>query len=264
MKDAIYIRHNFSPDEILEDLWQRCLIAVRYDDISSTNPEDYTKKAGKDALRRLHRYRKQGVMVGAVFRSIRPSKMLIGEIKPGTPIKIESYSGLYHHKTLQLINTRVVSYLDYPVLAAIRPRQSTVTGWPSARRWLAHILGHEHLKPSVQSLAPSQLEVLCQEYLRLRGNLTALLLPIGGSLVDVDIVGVNKNGAQVVAQVTQSRNCKEVAEKLESLQAWTTPYRNFFGPKSCLRQNTGVEYLAIEDVFAKMRNTHLLEQMLGL
>ena len=263
MEDAIYIRHNFSPDEILKDLWQRRLIAVRYDDIPSTNPEDYTKKAGKDALRRMHRYREKGVMVGAVFRSVRPSEMLIGEIEPGTPIKIESYNGLYHHKTLQLINTRVVSYLDYPVLAAIQPRQSAITGWPSARRWLAHILGYKHLEPTVQSLAPSQLEVLCQEYLRFRGKLTALLLPIGGSLIDVDILGINKDGERVVAQVTHSSNCKEVAKKLELLQAWSAPYRYFFGPKNCLRENIGAEYITIEDVFARMRSAAFLEHMIA-
>jgi hypothetical protein len=76
-------------------------------------------------------------------------------------------------------------------------------------------------------------------------------------------VGVNKDGGQIGAQVTHSRNCKEVARKLESLQAWTIPHRYFFGPKSCIRQNTGVEYLAIEDVFEKMKDSHFLRQMLG-
>jgi hypothetical protein len=268
MQDAIYIRHNFSPYEILEDLWQRRLIAVRYENIPSTNPEDYEKKSDKDAIRRFNRYGEEGVMVGAAYRAIRPSEMLVGEIEPGTPIEIEDYGGLYAHKTLQLVNTQVISYLDYPVLAATQPRQGTVTGWPSAKHQLAHILEHERLILSVQSLAPSQLEVLCQEYLRSTGKLSALVLPIGGSLIDVDIVGVNKDEEPVIAQVTHSSNCQEVARKLGSLQTWTTqtritPHRYFFGPKSCLRQNTGVEYLAIEDVFDEMKDSHFLRQMLG-
>jgi len=67
----------------------------------------------------------------------------------------------YVYKTVKLQNVREVSYLDYPLLAAIQPRQVTLTGWPSAEKYLLAILGKQKINWDVRSLDPSQLEVIC-------------------------------------------------------------------------------------------------------
>ncbi|MFZ2097713.1 MAG: hypothetical protein WAV05_13870, partial [Anaerolineales bacterium] len=75
---AVFIRHKMSTTpEILEDLWCRREIAIHFENNRSTNPDDYEKKAAKNALKRLHKYCNIGVVVGAVYRKIRPVDILV-------------------------------------------------------------------------------------------------------------------------------------------------------------------------------------------
>lgn len=131
--------------------------------------------------------------------------------------------------------------------------RGALTGWPLARHQLAAIHTEEKIPPTVQSLVPRQLEVLCDEYLRHQKLLSALLLPIGGTLIGIDILGLNDNGETVVAQVTHSTNSNTITEKLKNLRAYRTKNPTtyfFFGPKSCtIKDDPVVKYISIEHVF---------------
>jgi len=249
---AVFIRHKMSSTEkILENLWERRLIAIHYQDIASINPDDY-KEQGRYALKRLLGYCKSGAVVGATYQRIKPDEMLVGIIEQGSQIiATDEYGPKYVYKTVQLNNTKVVSYVYYPLLAAIQPRAATITGWPSAERCLRSILGEKDKQPDVFSLAPSQLEVLCYEYLRAMGIIQALLLPIGRTLLHVDIYGIDGDGNNIIAQVTHGTTQFDVDRKLKILEEYTD--RNatfiFFGPERFSRENAKIQYIAIEKVF---------------
>ena len=176
--------------------------------------------------------------------------MLVGEIAQGSAVFPKRYGDLIY-KAVQLTNVIEVSYSDHPLLAAIQPRQGTVMRWPSAQQYLAAILGKEAIPRGVDSLAPSQLEVICYEYLRMRGILKALLLPIGRGLPDVDIYGIDEKGQDVIAQVTHSNNPKVVRSKVERLREYRSPGATLivFGPERHRVDDSYVGYVGIEEVF---------------
>jgi hypothetical protein len=128
------------------------------------------------------------------------------------------------------------------------------------------------LPQDVRSLHPAQLEVLCLEYLRVKGWLAGLLLPIGRTLRDVDIVGVDDQGRTVLAQVTGDE--VKAPDKLRRLKDQLKPHAEgakpyFFAPmqrKSELEQDM-VEYVPIEAMFDEMRQhstgSRIIRRMLG-
>lgn len=269
---AIFIRHKLgSTPAILEDLWSKRRIAVRYANIRSANPDDY-ENPGRNALKRLWKYCDSSAIVGATFRKIRPTQMVVGVIEKGSRVEwTDEYGDDFIYKVVQLKNTQVISYYDYPLLAAIQPRLATVTGWPSAQKYLQAILDNERIPLDVKSLAPSQLEVICYEFLRMKGTIKALLLPIGRALPDVDIYGVGNEG-EIIAQVTHSTNHAKVKSKLNQLREYESTSTNliFFGPEHCRIDDSAVQYIAIEEVFDSLFSAgdetvypRLIARMLG-
>ena len=249
----VFIRHKLgSTPKILRDLWDSKLIAIHYEDIRSINPEDYKEKRASDALKRLLGYCEMGAIVGATYDKIEPKRMLVGVIEKGSKVEwTDKYGDQYIYKIVQLTRTKIVSYLDYPLLSAIRPRQITLSRWPSAAKQLRAILFEEKISFEVRSLAPSQLEVICYEFLCVTNVLRALLLPIGRSLPDIDIYGINHLNECIIAQVTQSSNPKEIQRKkkiLEEYQSLDTQLY-FFGPDQYEFSHPTVKYHSIQDVF---------------
>ena len=254
---TVFVRHNLDAGpETLNYLWNKHLIAIHFQDIRSVNPDDYAS-VGKQALQRLLRYCQSGAVVGASFRKIKSNQMLIGEIRKGSQVDLldvstvsDSDRGIY--KVVQLVNVKEVSYSVYPLLAAIQPRQGTITGWPSAEKYLLAILRERELARSVKSLHPSQLEVICYEFLKMRGILKALLLPIGRGLIDIDIYGLGESGERVLAQVTHSTNRKVIRDKLTRLQEYQANDSNliFFAPKKSEINDAAIQHIAIEKVFS--------------
>jgi hypothetical protein len=254
---AVFIRHNpTTTDEILKDLWERCLIAIHYKNTTSINPDDYEGQ-GRYAIKRLLGYCETGAVVGATFKKIKPNQILVGLIASGTQIiGTDEYGPEYVYKTVQLVNTKVISYIDYPLLAAIQPRGATITGWPSGEKCLQSIMSQEAMEPEVDSLAPGQLEVLCYEYLRSMGIIKALLLPIGRTLLHVDIYGIDEDGNNVIAQVTHGRKQSDVDRKLKILKEYTGRKANFifFGPVRFRREIAEIKYISIEEVFSTLHS----------
>ena len=249
---AVFIRHKMSSTtEILEKLWNKRVIAIHYENIRSTNPDDYEDPAAKHALNRLHTYCNQGAVVGAIYRQIRPAQILVGIIKKGSEIKIfDEYGDKYIYKTVQLQDTKEVSLLDYPLLGAIQPRLTAIARWRGVSDLLWRIASNQRIPENVKYLAPGQLEVVCQEYLRMKGILKFLLLPIGRNLQDIDIVGIGNDGGRVIAQVTQSKKQAKVDKKLRILENYKGRGVKliFFGPKSCNITSGEVEYIPIETI----------------
>ena len=267
---TVFIRHKMdATPQILEEFWEKRMIAVDFGDDfggenESANPDDYTG-SGKTALTRLQDYCKTGVIVGAAFMSIRRRDMLVGAIEKGSVIKVKERNGRFY-KVIQLKNVKEVSMIDYPLLMAIRPR-GTVTGWPSAKKYLTAIFNDTPIPTNVRSLAPSQLEIVCYEYLRMERGLYGLLLPIGKSLPDIDIFGIRSDGVNIIAQVTQGKSTGKLREKMEQLQKYSASNTNliFFGRKDTRMEKQGIEYISVEDAFDIVAKEHplIIERMLG-
>lgn len=219
---SVFIRHNCSSTpRVLRQLWERRLIALHYDDDFSTNPADYYP-AGRKVLERLWRYCKDGAIVGADYRRLNGDKMLVGFLEQGTRIFSEEFhdpsSGeSFIYKVAALKNAVEFPYADYPLLVGVQPRQATLTGWPSARAVLLAAVKRQSLPRMANSLHPSQLEVLCYEWLRRFGLLERLVLPIGRGLMDIDIFGIDKDGKRIIGQVTYGKHATDLSDKQSRL-----------------------------------------------
>jgi len=258
---TVFIRNKLVDDpDILKRLWDERRIAIHYghkaispDKRISIDPNDYIGE-GKKALLRLHRYCEEGAICGATYHGYRPAHMLVGYIKKGSEI-----FGTYDYgknkdlpfKVVQLDQVIEVPYEKYPVLSVIQPRGRTVTGWASAEKHLNAILKGEPMEEAVTSLAPEQLEVICYEYLRVKGIIQTLQMSIGRTRKDIDIHGMDFEGNSVIAQVTQSDNLGEVNNKIDLLVGYKSNNTKliFFGKEKHKQENENVQYIPIEEVF---------------
>ena len=129
-------------------------------------------------------------------------------------------------------------------------------------------------------LFPAQQEVLCSEYIRIKGperlRLKHLLLPVGRGMKSIDIFGSTNNGF-VLGQVSFSNNPNTIKEKIESLKEAKRDVENkenevvlvYFGPpdkrEDILRLDKDLEFVSLKDVFDEMRKeTGILNDMLGI
>lgn len=260
-KKVIFIRHNFSDSakNINEYLWNNDLIAIHYDNIASINSEDYEKPIARDSIKRMVDYCKTGVIIAATYRNFQPGKIKIGEIERNSEIEfLNSWdaiqAGNFIYKTVAIKNPQVILYSDFPLLAAIQPQQVTLTGWPSATNYLNAIINNQPLERNVNFLTPGQLEVGCYEYLKMLNLVQVLLLPIGRTLMDIDIIGLDESGNKVFAQVTHSKNKKQIKKKIENLIDYQSNGNKlyFFGPNESKTELDGVEFITIDSVFEKL------------
>ena len=256
---AMFIRHNIdSTPAVLTQLVDESLIALHYGNSSSTHPDDYNRQ-GKKAIGKLWKFCESGAIVGADFREIKHNSIVVGVITPGSRVFARCFvdpktKREFTYKVVQLHNAREVSFLNYPLLAAIQPRQTAITHWPKAQKCLEAITNGSLLPPCVESLDPSQLEVLCHEFMRGKGLLSALLLPIGRSMVDIDIVGIDESDERVFAQVTHSANQRVVQDKMKRLKEYAAPTVKLilFGPTPARVTDSTVEFISIQDVFTSI------------
>lgn len=273
---VVFVRHRWRRRlALIKELWRRRWIALHYEDKATVDPDRYGPK-GRKALSRLQRYCHFGAIVAADYRLVRPSSMLIGLIPPGSSIKLWRYRDpsseqTHIYKVVALTSAREVSFVSNPLLAAVQPRQGTIMRWPMAEECVRAIFYRRPMPWNIHSLHPGQLEVMCYEFLRRRGVIHALLLPIGRSLLNVDVVGIDRNGGTVFAQVTHASDGSRVEEKLARLRSYrgSTARLFFFGPGPLMIDDPAVRYVPLERVFAELarerRSTayKMLERMLS-
>jgi hypothetical protein len=258
----IFIRHNIgSTPDVIKQLWEGKYIALHYENKCDTNPSAYTEKAAQNSIKRLIKHSKNGAYVGAVYKGNEyKDKILIGQISKGTQIQGKIFKDTnapekkFHYKVVKLINTQEVSIIDYPVLASIQPRRITIGEWKLAKGVVEAIV--KNVKPpfNVNSMHYGQLEVICYEYLKQKDIIANLLSPIGRTMVDIDILGIDKNGKKLAAQVTFFDE-KKASDKINRLQTFSgNAILYFFGDvKTQLKDN--VQFIDIKDIFSFLSQT---------
>lgn len=266
-KKTVFIRHNLGGDpkkkDILKKMWDDKVIVLDYEAKASSNPDDYEQKNSRKAIRRLNEYCNAGVIVGADFRQLYSHKMLVGEIEKGAQIQIKEYGGYKFYKVVELKKVKEVSYLKYPILLSLQPRSAAITGWDSAKNVLEAALEGKLLPLSVYSLDANQLEVLCYEYLKHKGLIGHLLLPIGRTLRDIDIYGCDKDGKNILAQVTFSSEIDEKKNKLKEFNSKENKLYFFCPRESMDSKDEDISFIAIEAVFDEFKEATFLKKMLG-
>jgi len=262
-EDVIFIRHKLgATKDDFERLWDNDIIAIHFYN-NGLDPDNYKDRTARNSLIRLIKYAKKGVLVVADYSMLYPGRFKIGEITEDTMLKLEDFSnGEREYKTVKLEKVKIFDYKDYPLLKAVQPR-GTISRWPSVHKYVNSIYYNKKLPLDVDFLHPSQLEVLCYEYLRnnieLNGyKMEFLLLPIGRTLFDVDIVGINNIGKKIYAQVTHKKiNTKHFAIKISKLANYKSKNNLlvFFGPEMISKdhknemEKNSIKYITIKEVF---------------
>jgi hypothetical protein len=212
-------------DDTRRALWESQKIAIHYpklktgqlgdQDLDSLDPNDY-EKSGRKAMNALRSLAQSGGYVCAQYFGFELS--LVGQVKPNSPIELMNgkwgnRNGVAGRvavlKTLQLNRVKLIKPDDCAAILVGRPRQGTLMRWPNAGEAIANIVEGIRCEARLSDLSPAQQEVLCSEFLRLPEarqvglpTLAHLLLPVGGTMKDIDIYGLATDGKRIFAQVT--------------------------------------------------------------
>jgi hypothetical protein len=168
-----------------------------------------------------------------------------------------------------------VWYRDYPALLAVQPQGGTFSKWNQGAdhlraafnqvEHLTEILDDPSYEQKAKLLAPGQLEILCNEFLRRKYDHYLQHLPVGRSLSDVDIISRQEpNAKRVLAQVTHADKTDKLTEKARDLIEYergsTTSEIHviFFGPKG---KESDLPSDVVEDIDEYVENRHVFERM---
>ena len=147
---------------------------------------------------------------------------------------------------------------DYLELGVSRPRQGTIARWRATGDSIAARVEGRERTLAWEALPPARQEIACSEALRLTEieqlglpRLRCLLLPVGRTLRDVDIVGIAEDGKRIFAQVTfHSRS--GAAWKFDKLRAYGASggsHRILFCQCENVAQEEGILVFPVQKVF---------------
>ena len=174
----------------------------------------------------------------------------MGLIKKGTPIEVETFEATADSPAFKLYcltmksafcnpsldHGRRTNMLDpsrFPWLLSIVPQQITISPVYKRRESIYGIYYGKISKPELQFLEESEMERLCTEWLRSEYapeeyRLAYLLLRVGGNYPQVDILGDNREGKRVIAQVSYTYDADLVSKKIKKLADFETDFRVMF------------------------------------
>jgi len=238
-----FIRHTEKLDidqETFDSLLENNEIAVHFPflenwgeqfDTTSLNLNDYKQMSSKKAIKALIALSKEGGYVCAEYRTLKGA--VIGLVPPKTQVILKegkwgdknNFQGRNAIlKTLQLTNVKRIEPSKYLDISSGRPRQGTIAIWRSVGNRIESLVENKPLEQILQNLSSTQQEVMCSEYLRsgldknILPKIETLLLPVGRTLRDVDIVGLDDNNETIYSQVTYAKFNRGI--KFKNLQKY--------------------------------------------
>lgn len=129
-------------------------------------------------------------------------------------------------KTLQLDWVKEIPPHEVMSLRAAKPIQGTIRRWKACGPRLEALVEGRSLEHEWESLSPDLQEAVCAEFLRLHSDpryprLSFLMLPVGRTLKDVDIFGIQQDGSDIFAQVTyRHKDDPESRKKVAALKKY--------------------------------------------
>lgn len=238
-----YARHTkiAISEDAIADLRRRGRIAVHYPeatgrplpdhpDSRSLNPGDYNGRA-KATMRALVDLAREGGLVVAHYLGWGDGdaqQLIVGRVPPKSTIELEGHTWCQDSaypgrqawlKTLAYDRVGIVPATEQRRALAFMPRQSTLCVWHKIgdriERWISGAVAGGDLA----DLISDEQEVLCAEFLRdpsIAGlpRLSSLLMPVGRTMRDVDIVGIADDGKLLYAQVKFDHKAHYAADLL--------------------------------------------------
>jgi hypothetical protein len=273
---SYFIRHTEKMsvrDEDLQDLWNQNRIAIHYPDRldgdrsvdnDSTEPDDYPDypSKGRAAMRVLKELAENGGYVW-VESCVDRKRAKVGRVHP-RGIEVCHAKWAYNSdypgreaalKTVQFECVNTVEMGEAVGLRAGRPRQGTIVRWHCGTRLADLVEGNTTLQ-EWGNLSTEQQEAACAEFLRHHEGdhprVRFLLLPVGRTLKDVDIYGLDPDGHKVFAQVTYHKpGSKEFGEKLEKLKEYANSDTGvklvYFCRCADVAEDDGVYYIPVSN-----------------
>ena len=200
-------------------------------DTESLDPRDYDV-AGKRAMNALINVSENGGYIFAVYEH--EDNYKIGFIEPNTEIEIitgdyGNKNGLQPRvaklKALKFQESKILNSIDAISLTCVQPRQGTLCIWHKVKKRVENIFNDVDAEMTIDDLTPDLQEVLCSEFLRLGidsnlPKIASMLTPVGRTMIDVDIVGLTREGKRVLVQVTYG-DLSDSYWKIDKLQKYS-------------------------------------------
>lgn len=242
--DSYFIRHTKTmlvEDSDLDEVWNQDKIAIHFsgdgeEDSKSLDPDDYRKPSERQAIRCFKSLADNGGYVWVEHRSqinVKVGKVMLQEPEFFSATWTQSSDSKYADrvgkeavlKTLQLQpeSVKLVRPHEAMSLRAARRRQGTISRWWACKGRLASLVDGKPVEHSWDNLPPDLQETACAEFLRFHNadypQLSFLLMPVGRTLKDVDIYGLDSDGNEIFAQVTFfEKDSPQSQEKIQRLK----------------------------------------------
>lgn len=253
-------------------LWNERRVAIHYPDYAdgvlrsgdngSLLEKDYPSR-GRRPIRALNALAAEGGYVCAEHYG--QDAIQVGWVPPDS--QIELISGKWADtsefpgreailKTLPLTKCRVLTPLESVVVLAGRPRMGSLQQWHGCKARIMYLVEGIQLDLTLGDLLHYEQETLCAEFLRTPEaeqmglpRLQNLLMPVGRTMKDVDIVGLSTNGQTIVCQVTFLKR-NECATKIAALKTYGGMHHPlFFCNEPALAIVDGVKIVSMQKVF---------------
>ncbi len=175
-------------------------------------------------------------------------------------------------KTLKLSEVEILKFSDFPTLFLIQPPYGTIVEWKMGRA--AVLAFYEYRKNGsgekpngLGFLAPWQLEILCEEYLRELGLLRYKLFSTGKFMKGFDIVGIDQDGIQVFAQVKHHGTTSEYGEFSKTVDSFSGKGTFFYFDAEevvgTFSAHKNVRVISVQEVYSyfKQHNSEFLSRL---
>lgn len=223
---------------VISRLYAEDTIAIHFPgdgpfDSRSLEPSDYKNRSERTAIALFKELATNGGYVWAQYYT--EENVKIGCVLPGSLIVLreEKWTNPEYQlrlgspailKTLKMSSLQVIKPDRLQALRAMRPKQGTISRWPSAHAQLKAVIEHENVPLEWSNLSPAQQEIAFTEFLREHDiaelpKLQLLLMPPGRTLKDIDVYGLATDGHKIFAQVTYS-NLSAARGKIERLRKY--------------------------------------------
>lgn len=242
--NIFYVRHAAmtASEGFIEEVCNDGKIVVHHADFRSIDPLDYdideTNRYAKNDIRDLRDATDDGALIGVTYHMVGVKFTRVGVIEPGGDVEFvhrhyDDEERIY--KVAELDDFVDVDFVECPVLFVARSRRgATISEFPIAsKRAIRAIVDGSAVPRDVWSLSSGQFELLARRDIEARFDGFELRLPSGRTLKDIDIIGVDEEGSDIIAQVTLKKGQRKVEDKRDDLLSYSADERYLYLPQ-CL------------------------------
>ncbi len=267
MSKFYYVRHvhdwpsNNIVGSTIEYLYNHKAIAIHFAPEESWALSDYKGK-GRTEVDYMNRCNEgEDCHVFASYRFGGADRILRGTPKRDSKQFLKQLTGAVEDiplKVLLLENTFDVSLMDFPYAHLLASKLQTFVRWHACERIANSFINGEPLNPQEpDSYLPWALEVMCDEYLRLRGFLKLKLYACGETLKHFDIIGIDGNGARVFSQVKNRASLHQINSFARERSPGSSDKYIFFCKQICIPNDSpeNCNVISLEEVLETLHDS---------